>query len=62
MDTVLPLAYKQFVTPCPFFFFLDCRGGGLVVDLGVKVDERCVVFVWPTSFHPRQAAGAAGCG
>lgn len=43
MDTVPPFASKQFVTPCPFF--LDGRGSGLVVVMGVKVDERCVVFV-----------------
>lgn len=36
----------------------------MVAVRGVKGGWRCTVFVWPASFHPRQAGGrgAAGCG
>lgn len=60
MDTVPRLPVNSLSLPALSY---GVGGSGWwLSEGGVKVDERCVVLVWPTSFHPRQAAGAVGCG
>lgn len=61
MDAVPLLPCKQLSSPRPLQMTW-WRAGGRVVVRGVKVDQRRAVFVCPTSFHTRQAAGAVGCG